>query len=278
MSAHMSGNLVEIPQRAGAHQGSLAERMARSPLSLVEALHCGTEIAAALRDLHRQGLAYGAVSSQLIELGPSGATLRPTGVRQHMGDGRGDVAAFGAVLDEMLLRAETAGGGLDCLREKARALALGCRNESTGMQHVLIALRLLAIEARQCGAGVRPAQRPAVVEPISAAAPAKSAAKPTATPVVAPSAKSAATVATPAATPVTPIVKPTATPAVTPAVESAATPVAKPEATPATPVATPRVRVRVRIRIALHWKPLASLAAACARAMHAPSETVPSKT
>jgi hypothetical protein len=268
MSAHMSGNLVEIPQRAGAHQGSLAERMARSPLSLVEALHCGTEIAAALRDLHRQGLAYGAVSSQLIELGPSGATLRPTGVRQHMGDGRGDVAAFGAVLDEMLLRAETAGGGLDCLREKARALALGCRNESTGMQHVLIALRLLAIEARQCGAGVRPAQRPAVVEPISAAAPpAKSAVKPTATPVVTPAAKSATPVATPAATPIA-----------TPAAASAATPVAKPEATPAKRVATPRVRVRVRIRIALHWKPLASLAAACARAMHAPSETVPSKT
>ena len=205
MSAYMSGHLVGMGEHAEAHQDSLAERMARSPLSLVEVLRCATEVAAALRDLHRQGLAYGAVSSQLIELGPSGATLRPTGVRKHLGDGRRDVGAFGAVLHEMLRRAETAGGGLESLREEARALARRCCNESPPMQHVLTALRLLAFEARQCGTGVRPMPRRAVVQPMPATA---------------------------------------------------------------APVETLRLRARVgiRIRTALHWKPLASLAAVCARA------------
>lgn len=198
MMARMSGNLVEMAERTESHQDSLAERLARAPLSLGEALRCATEIAAALRDLHRQGLAYGAVSSQLIEMGRVGATLRPTGALKRLGDGRGDVAAFGTVLDEMLRRAETAGGRLDTLREQARALARRCADESPAMQQVFVTLRLLVFEARQRGTGVRPA----VVRPMPAAEPAE---------------------------------------AVWP-------------------------HIRARVRLALHWRPLAGLAAVCARA------------
>jgi hypothetical protein len=199
MMARMSGNLIEMAERVEAHQDSLAERLARAPLSLDEALRCATEIAAALRDLHRQGLAYGAVSSQLIEMGRAGATLRPTGALKRLGDGRGDVAAFGAVLDEMLRRAETAGIPPDTLREEAGALARRCSNESPAMQQVLITLRLLVFEARQRGTSVRPT----VVRPMPAAA---------------------------------------------------------------TPPDAPWPHVRARVRLALHWRPLAGLAAACARA------------
>ena len=170
MMARMRGNLVEMAERVEAHQDSLAERMARAPLSLGEALACATQIAAVLRDLHRQGLAYGAVSSQLIEMRQSGATLRPTAGLQRLGDGRSDVAAFGAVLDEMLRHAETAGGPLDALREQARALAERCSNQSPAMQQVLIALRLLVFEARQRGASIRPACRQAMAHPAPDAA------------------------------------------------------------------------------------------------------------
>lgn len=203
MMARMSGNLVEMAERAESHQDSLAERLARAPLSLGEALCCATEIAAALRDLHRQGLAYGAVSSQLIEMGRAGATLRSTGALKRLGDGRSDMAAFGAVLDEMLRRAETADGSLDTLREQAGALARRCSDGSPAMQQVFITLRLLMFEARQRGTAVRPAYRPAVVHPTPAAA---------------------------------------------------------------EPPEAPWPHVRARVRLALHWRPLAGLAAACARA------------
>jgi hypothetical protein len=165
----MSTNLVEIPAREEAHQDSLAERMVRAPLLLPEALRCATEIATALRDLHEHGLAYGAVSSQLIELGPAGATLRATGTLKRLGDSHRDVMAFGEVLQEMLDRDETAGGGLQGLHEEARALAERCRTEAPPMRQVLIALRLLVFEARFRGPAVRP--RRAVVRrmPVAAA-------------------------------------------------------------------------------------------------------------
>jgi hypothetical protein len=168
--------------------------MARSPLPLVEALGCAAEIAAALRGLRKQSPASGAVSSQSAEPG------RLTGVLRNLAEGRSDVAAFGAVLDEMLVRAEAAGEGLDGLREQARALARRCCQEAPAMQHVLISLRLMVFEARQRATGFRAVRRPAVVEPVPA---------------------------------------------------------------PTTP--RPRFRIGVRIRMNLHWKPLASLAAVCAR-------------
>jgi hypothetical protein len=170
MSALRSTDAFETAGPADAPVESLAERMARSPLPLVETLRYAADIAMALRDLHRQGLAYGAVSAQLIELGPSGAALRTTGGLRHLGDARRDVAAYGAVLEAMLRPAETADAGWDALRAEARALALACRNESPGMRHVLIALRLLGLWARQSEAVVRPSPRPTLVRSIPSAA------------------------------------------------------------------------------------------------------------
>jgi hypothetical protein len=175
MSALMSTHLVEIAEPEAARQESLAERLARCPLSLTEALRCATEIAAALRDLHQHGLAYGAVSSQLIEMGAPGAALRPTGGLKRLGDGRGDVTAFGAVLLEMLRR-EAKAGEPESLRGAVRALALRCQDESPDMRQVLIALRLLMLQARQCAAPARPVARPTVEPPTPVAvAPAASA-------------------------------------------------------------------------------------------------------
>src|ERR1035438_4217818 len=53
--------------------------------------------------------------------------------------------------------------GSACLRQETHALALRCRNESPSIQHVLIDLRLLALQARQSGIVVRSAARQAVV-------------------------------------------------------------------------------------------------------------------
>jgi hypothetical protein len=170
MTAPMSIDTFETTPCVVAQPESLAERMARSPLSLVEALRYATEISSALRDLHRHGLAYGAVSSQWILLGPSHAALRATGGLKHLDDPRRDVAAYGAVLEEMLRREDLADAGLDDLREKARALALGCRNGSRDMRHVLIVLRLLGIEARQREGAAVPLLRPTLVQRIPVAA------------------------------------------------------------------------------------------------------------
>jgi hypothetical protein len=126
-------------------QESLTERLSRGPLPLEETLRYATEIATCLRDLHRHGLAYGAVCSQLILLGPSGASLRQTGGLTHLGDGHCDVTAFGAVLEEIL------GGtdGPDDFCREIRALAMCCRDQAPEMRHVPIVLRLMALRARQ---------------------------------------------------------------------------------------------------------------------------------
>ena len=61
----MSTNAAQVSE---VDQESLTERMARGRLPLAEALRYATQIATSLRDLHLHGLAYGAVSSQLILL------------------------------------------------------------------------------------------------------------------------------------------------------------------------------------------------------------------
>ena len=140
-------------------QESLTERMGRGRLPIEEALGYATQIATCLRDLHLQRLAYGAVSSQLIVLGPSGATLRTNGGLAHLGERHFDVTAFGWVLGEMLRATD----GPEELREKIAALAVRCQEETPDMQQVLIALRLLGLEARQDMAvkrGLMPARIP----------------------------------------------------------------------------------------------------------------------
>ena len=125
--------------------------MGRGRLSLGESLRYATQIGTCLRDLHMQRLVYGAVSSQLILLGPSGATLRTNGGLTHLGDGQFDVMAFGAVLGEMLRGVD----GPEELKGEIGALAVRCQEETPDMRQVLIALRLLGLQARQGGGEAR---------------------------------------------------------------------------------------------------------------------------
>jgi hypothetical protein len=110
-------------------------------LPVAEALPYAIRIATCLRDLHTQGLIYGAVSSQLILLGQSGAALRGIGGRAQIGDGREDVKGFGTVLSEMLRRIE----GSQELRAEMDSLAVRCKEEAPDMRQVLILLRLLRL-------------------------------------------------------------------------------------------------------------------------------------
>lgn len=147
----MSAAAVALEARAEGQQESLTERLSRGPISLEEAVRHAVRIATCLRDLHSQGLIYGAVSSQLIQIGQWGAFLRTAGGLAQLGDGRIDVAAFGTVLDEMLRRLE----GPEKWRAELDELATECRRQTPDMQQVLIALRLMGLRMRQRAVLVR---------------------------------------------------------------------------------------------------------------------------
>jgi serine/threonine protein kinase len=159
----MSANAIQIESPEEAYQESLAERLARRPLPVPEALRYATEIATTLRDLHAQGLVYGAVSSHLILLSPSGASLRHTGGLTRLGGGQTDVAAFGTVLDDMLYRKISLHTEVEALREELFALARHCAEDAPEMRQVLIALRILRLQARQTSTAIR---RPVAPPPV----------------------------------------------------------------------------------------------------------------
>jgi len=140
----MSAAAAAMKGRGEGSRESLTERMGRAPLPAEEALRYAIQIATSLRDLHRYRLVYGAVSSQLILLGPAGASLRSSGGLARLGDRHPDVAGFGAVLGEMQCRMV----GPEGLGQKLETLAMRCQEESADMQKLLIALRLLALEER----------------------------------------------------------------------------------------------------------------------------------
>jgi len=150
----MSAAAVAMDPHAATYEESLAERLSGGSLAPDEVLRYAIAIATGLRDLHRQGLVYGAVSSHLILLGPSGAFLRSSGGLAQLGDSREDVKAFGALLGELLRGVEAA----EEFRAEIDRLALSCREEIPEMRHVLIVLRLLRL--RQTGPARR---RPVVV-------------------------------------------------------------------------------------------------------------------
>jgi len=145
----VSAAAAAIEPHAQTYAESLAERLSRGSLPPAEALRYAIAIAASLRDLHRQGLVYGAVSSHLVLLGPSGVFLRSGGGLAQLGDGREDVQAFGGLLGEMLRTVE----GSREWRAEIDRLAQRCGGENLDMQHVLIALRLLRV--RQAAAVAR---------------------------------------------------------------------------------------------------------------------------
>jgi hypothetical protein len=147
----MSAVTIPVEESVEAFQESLIERMARGRLPFPETLQYVTQIATSLRDLHRHGLIYGAVSSQLIVLGPAGAELRGSDGLKRLGCGALDVTAFGAVLEEL---AGSTAGPAEWIAE-LRSVAALCRQEAAEMQPVLMAIRLLGLRARQ-SAGMAP--------------------------------------------------------------------------------------------------------------------------
>jgi len=140
----VSAAAVAVEAPAEAYQETLTERFRRGPLPVAEALQYATQVATCLRDLHMQGLVHGAVSSQLILLSPTGASLRTGGSLAQLGDAHFDVTGFGGVLGEMLRWVR----GSEVLHIEIGQLAIRCQMDALDMQQVLITLRLLALRAR----------------------------------------------------------------------------------------------------------------------------------
>jgi hypothetical protein len=125
----------------------LEERLARGAMSFDEALQSATQLAAQLRDLHASGLEYGALSAATVTMGACGAGLAHRNSLARKADGRGDVTAFGELMELMLDGAETPERLLEFWAETA-GLADRCRTQAPEMQQVLIQLRLLGMRAR----------------------------------------------------------------------------------------------------------------------------------
>jgi serine/threonine protein kinase len=156
-------------RNSGGREESLGSRLAQGPLPLPFALRCATDVAAALRELHRAGLAHGEVSPASVVLRPSGAALLPPNGLVGEANSRADVAAFGAVLYEMLTGGKPPSGGhlaapaervpeagLPGLRAAATRLAAKCLatapDEVPSTQMILIEVRLMNVLAQQLGA------------------------------------------------------------------------------------------------------------------------------
>ncbi len=91
----------------------LADRLVNGRLPLDQALGCAADLALALRDLHASGRAHGSVTPVFVGLEPSRAVLLPAPGSAPTASQAGDVAAFGAVLYEMLLGRKPAPGAFD---------------------------------------------------------------------------------------------------------------------------------------------------------------------
>jgi hypothetical protein len=138
---------------------TLAERLKLGPLSLAFALQSATDVAIALRKLHAEGRAHGAIDAQTILLRESSARLGPgspdTVVSLHF-----DVMAFGAVLYQLVNGCEPPLDFTDLRPARAAGLAaaatdlayrcMASRPESApNMPRVLVEVRLLTVLARQ---------------------------------------------------------------------------------------------------------------------------------
>jgi hypothetical protein len=139
--------------------------LAKGPLPLEAALRYGTELAAALREMHLDGRAHGSVD-------PEHTVVRSTGIvllspeRRGYTDPLGDLTGFGLVLYAMLAGKKPTGDelrlvpakpaimrGLPAVRASATRLAERCltaqRETAPDMQKVLTEVRLLHVMAKQ---------------------------------------------------------------------------------------------------------------------------------
>lgn len=155
-------------RNGGSREEFLASRLAQGPLALPFALRCATDVAVALRELHQAGLAHGEVSPASVVLRPSGAALLPPTGLVGEANSRADVAAFGAVLYEMLTGGKPPSGGLleasaervsgvglPGLRAAATRLAAKCLaaapDEAPTTQMIVTEVRLMNVLAQQLG-------------------------------------------------------------------------------------------------------------------------------
>ena len=155
--------------KGGVREETLANRLAEGPLPLPVVLRFATDVAAALRELHEVARGHGEVSTATVVLRPPGAALLPPNGLQRMVDLPADVAAFGAVLYEMLTgvkpprdgslaapQERVPRAGFAGLRAAATRLAVKCLaappDQAPTIQMVVTEVRLLNVLAQQSGA------------------------------------------------------------------------------------------------------------------------------
>jgi hypothetical protein len=144
---------------------TLAERLARGPLSLAYALQCATDLATALRQLHADRYAHGSINAGTVLLRESNARLAPAYPNSRASQ-HDDVAAYGAVLYQLVNGCAPPAGftvtrplptahrnNAEGLAAAATDLAYRCMashpENAPEMQKVLMEVRLLSVLSRQ---------------------------------------------------------------------------------------------------------------------------------
>ena len=162
----ISGEAGQEDQAGEPPQETLAERLLNGPLALPVALQYAADIAASLRELHRDGRAHGCVNAATVALISDRAVLQ-AGNPPREGTPSSDIAGFGAILYEMINGRKPAPGlplllvertfsraGLDGLKMAANQLASKCLSDllpdtQPDIRKVAPEIRMLKLLARQ---------------------------------------------------------------------------------------------------------------------------------
>jgi hypothetical protein len=138
---------ANLEMDTGASCESLEQRLGAGGLSFLDVLQVATDLASELRELHAYRVEYGVLCARTVVMDAHGATLAPLNGQAHRGDGRGDLSAFGVLLNQMLNVAEPPPHLLEAWGEAA-AIALRCVTHALEMQQAVIAMRLLTLRSR----------------------------------------------------------------------------------------------------------------------------------